>query len=551
MAAKLLVKNMATGREFTFDLSLPETHIGRAIENNNLVLNDEKVSRWHALLRRVGNTHLLIDLNSANGTFVNGRQVKEHLLEDKDTIAFGSYSLFYYTDTQSSIRVQDIKLGHTIVLRTASDYVASLTGPLAADVSELHTKDELVNELTALKKKAETLVYIYELNKLLSSVFSMEDIFEKLSEMVFRLTQADRFFVLLKDANSENLSLLLAKFRDASLSETNEDISISKTVLDRVLSERVAMLSSNAQADERLAMAHSILIEQVHSIICAPLVSQNEVLGVIYIDCRNPIQALAEEDLDLLNALAATVSMAIDNANVHNQLLKEALARVAYGRFMPEHVVNEILKNPGAFSLGGTNQIVTILFSDIRGFTSMAETMPPETLIQLLNKYFSAMTPLVFKHHGLLDKYMGDGMMALFGVPQPQGDAAINAINAAIEMQQRVITLNYELKSEGLPEIAVGIGINTGKVTVGYIGSEQRTDYSAIGDAVNLSARLEKQALASQIVISDMTLESTGGIFPVNYLADRAIKGKKDPVRLYEVLWQEAPETPVDSITKE
>jgi adenylate cyclase len=539
MAAKLLVKNMATGREFTFDLSLPETHIGRAIENNNLVLNDEKVSRWHALLRRVGNGHLLIDLNSANGTFINGRQIKEHFLEDKDAIAFGSYSLFYYTDTQSSIRVQDIKLGHTIVFRTPSDYVASLSGPLTGNVSALSTKDELVNELTALKKKAETLVYIYELNKLLNSVFSMEDIFEKLSEMVFRLTQADRFFVLLKDANSQNLSLLLAKFRDVSQTEINEDISISKTVLDRVLLERVSMLSSNAQADERLAMAHSILIEQVHSIICAPLVSQGEVLGVIYIDCRNPIQTLGEEDLDLLNALAATVSMAIDNANVHNQLLKEALARVAYGRFMPEHVVNEILKNPGAFSLGGTNQIVTILFSDIRGFTSMAETMPPETLIQLLNKYFSAMTPIIFKHHGLLDKYMGDGLMALFGVPQPQGDAAINAVNAAVEMQSRVVTLNYELKSEGLPEIAVGIGINTGKVTVGYIGSEQRTDYSAIGDSVNLAARLEKQALASQIVISDMTLESTGGIFPVNYLADRPIKGKKDPVRLYEVLWQD------------
>jgi adenylate cyclase len=539
MSAKLLVKNLATGREFTFDLSLAETHVGRAIENNNLVLNDEKVSRWHAILRRLDNIHLLIDLNSANGTFVNGRQIKEHLLEDKDTITFGSYSLLYYTDNQSSIRLQDIKLGNTIVLRAPSDYMSSLSGPLAADVSQLSTRDELVHELTALKKKAETLVYIYELNKLLNSVFSQENIFEKLSEMVFRLTQADRFFVLLKDANSENLSLFLAKFRDARRAEANEDISISKTVLERVLLDRVSMLSSDAQADERLAMAHSILMEQVQSIICAPLLSQSDVFGVIYIDCRNPIQPLAADDLDLLNALASTVSMAIDNANVHDQLLKEALARVAYGRFMPEHVVNEILKNPGAFSLGGTNQVVTILFSDIRGFTSMAETMPPETLIQLLNKYFSAMTPIIFKHHGLLDKYMGDGLMALFGVPQPQRDAATNAVAAAIEMQSRVLTLNNELKSEGLPEIAVGIGINTGKVTVGYIGSEQRTDYSAIGDAVNLAARLEKQALASQIVISDMTLEGTDNLYPVAFLAERIIKGKKDPVRLYEVLWRE------------
>jgi adenylate cyclase len=538
MSSKLMVTNMASGREYTFDLARPETHIGRAVENNDLILNDEKISRWHALLRRVGNTYLLIDLNSANGTFVNGKQIKEHLMEDKDTISIGSYNLFYYQEAVSSIQVQDIKIGGTIVMRAPSEYLSSLTGPLMSDVSELNTKDELLKELTALKKKAETLVYLYELNRLLNSVFSSQDIFERLSEMVFRLTPADRFFVLLKNTYGEELMPFLAKFRDEETSETGENISISKTVLDRVLNDHVGLLSTDAQSDIRLAMAHSIFVEKIHSIICVPLLSQDEVLGVIYLDCNNQLAALEAADLDLTNALASSVSMAIDNAKAHDQLVKEALARVAYGRFMPEHVVKEILTNPAAFSLGGTNQEVTILFSDIRGFTSMAETLPPETLIQLLNKYFSAMTPIVFKHFGLLDKYIGDGMMALFGVPQAQEDAALNAVAAAVEMLRRVEALNTELKDEGLPEIAIGIGINTGRVTVGYIGSEQRTDYSAVGDAVNLAARLEKQARASQIVISETTLQNMGSVYPVRYLDDREIKGKKDPVRLYEVIWQ-------------
>jgi adenylate cyclase len=123
------------------------------------------------------------------------------------------------------------------------------------------------------------------------------------------------------------------------------------------------------------------------------------------------------DDLDLLNALAVETSMAVDNAITHEQLLKEALARAAYGRFMPRHVVDEILANPNALSLGGNNQVVTTLLSDVRGFTAMSGNLPPETVVRLLNRYLREMTPIIFEHQGLLDKYMGDGLMALFGVP--------------------------------------------------------------------------------------------------------------------------------------
>ncbi|MGH9825501.1 MAG: adenylate/guanylate cyclase domain-containing protein, partial [Blastocatellia bacterium] len=321
------------------------------------------------------------------------------------------------------------------------------------------------------------------------------------------------------------------------------ETSISKTVLDRVLTERVTLLSTDAQEDERLALARSLIIQQVHSVMCAPLLVKEETAGVIYVDCRDPLKTFSSDDLDLLNALAAATSMAIDNASTHDQLVREALARAAYSRFMPRHVVNELLTHPDSISLGGTNQIVTMLFSDIRGFTSMSEGLSPETVVQILNKYFAEMTPLVFAHKGMLDKYIGDGLMALFGVPYQSDDAAGSAVQAAIAMERAMAKLNQELKLAGLPDIAIGIGVNTGNVTVGYIGSEQRTDYTAIGDSVNLAARLEKQAGPGQILISRSTFEALKEPVPTRLFGEIKVKGKKESVQVYEVLWQDRNET--------
>jgi len=203
-------------------------------------------------------------------------------------------------------------------------------------------------------------------------------------------------------------------------------------------------------------------------------------------------------------------------------------------------VVDEILANPDALNLGGTNTNVTMLFSDVRGFTSMSEKLVPQVVVQILNEYFADMTPIVFEHHGMLDKYMGDGLMALFGVPYESADAAVNAVSAAVAMQRRMESVNRDLKAIDLSQIAIGIGINTGPVTVGYIGSEERTDYTAIGDAVNLAARLEKQAHSEQIIISRSTFEALGGRFPVREAGDIMVKGKAFPVQIYEVLWREA-----------
>ena len=540
MVPKLIVTNEETGRQFEVELTTEETRIGRAIDRNEVVLNDGEVSRQHAILRRAGNAFMLVDLGSANGVFIDGVRANERMLKDGDSFTISHYTLRLRDQTgRLSIKYSNQQVGGTVLFRTPG-VIAPIVPQLdRSSIPPGAASSELVFDyLEVLKKKAETLSVIYELNKLLGSEYSQEDIFKKVIEMLFRLTPADRIFVLLKEQSGE-LSTQAAEFRNPE-SAASGDIVISKTVVDQVLAERVSLLSFDALADERLVNAKSILMQNIRSVMCAPLLGQGGALGVIVVDCQQPGKMLKEDDLELLNAVAAETSIAVDNALTHKRLVREELARAKYRRFMPPHVVDEILANPDVVNLGGKNSLVTALFSDVRGFTSMSETLEPNIVVEMLNKYFADMTPIVFEYRGLLDKYIGDGLMALFGAPIETEDAASNAVAAAIAMQHRMLVVNADLKEAGLAEIAIGIGINTGTVTLGYIGSEERTDYTAIGDAVNLAARLEKQALGWQIIISRSTLNRIGDKFPVRPSGSIMVKGKKSAVEIYEVLWKES-----------
>lgn len=540
MPAKLIITNTESGRSFEYEITEDETHVGRAADRNQVVLNDGQVSREHVIIKRNGHSFLLVDLSSANGTLFGGLRIKEHTLHDSDVFTISKYDLqFKSTDTLAPMKFDQQKIGETFVMRTPGD-IASVLPEIDKSAIPSGDSKSVMDYVGALRKKAETLARIYELNQLLASDFSQEDIFKKVSEMVFRLTTADRFLVLLKDAESGELIRVTSEFRNSNSSLASEQIAISKTVVDRVMEERVSLLSFDTQSDERFAKAKSIVLQNITSVMCAPLLSKDKVLGVIYVDCRESMKLLREDDLELLNAVAAETSIAVDNAATHKRLLREELARAKYRRFMPAHVVDEILKSPNTLMLGGKNSCITALFSDIRGFTSMSEKLSPQVVVQILNEYFADMTPIVFEYQGLLDKFMGDGLMALFGVPYACDEAASNAVAAAIAMQRRMEEVNEDLAEAGLAEIAIGIGINTGTATVGYIGSRERTDYTAIGDTVNLGARLEKQAKAGQIIISNFTREAIGDNFPLKPSGEIRVKGRQEAVQIFEVLWQEA-----------
>jgi adenylate cyclase len=210
----------------------------------------------------------------------------------------------------------------------------------------------------------------------------------------------------------------------------------------------------------------------------------------------------------------------------------------AFGSYVSPDLVDEIVKNPGLLKLGGEKREVSILFSDIRGFTTLSESLSPEELVRLLNDYLSPMTRIVMEEKGTLDKFIGDAVMAIYNAPLDVSGHAAHACRSAVKMLQRLEQLNAGFAKRGMPRIDIGIGINTGEAVVGNMGADIRFDYTAIGDTVNLSARLEglTKFYGTQILVSEATRSRAGEGFLFREVDLVRVKGKNEPVAVYQLL---------------
>jgi adenylate cyclase len=540
----------ASGREWQYTLS-PQTPctIGRA-PDNCVVLDDPRASRHHAHVKAEDGVFTIVDgvfeggqlRRSANKVFVNGEQRYEHPLANGDRVTIGASTLRFEQKVEertTDMRYDDKPLGHTQLLISANDVMSTV---LRSKTTAAPSRDK---EIEALQRKADILAAMYEMSKTLGSVFDLNAIFAKATDIIFRSTPADRVVALLAEGNTngdEEVKLIpiATRARDEKLEAHAKKLTVGRTITRKVMRDRVALLSQDAAAEEQFAGVESIVSQGVRSTICAPLVAESGVHGALYADRLDPFAAFKPDDLELITAVAAQTAVAVENARAHERLAREEVARANYSRFLPEYVVKQMLENPESFKLGGANQMITVLFADIRGFTRLSEHAKPEKVVQLLNKYFSAMTDIIFAHGGTLDKYLGDGLMALFGAPTATPEDAKNALNAAVAMQRRILGINEELRAEGFQEIGVGIGLHTGEATVGYIGSERRSEYTAIGDTVNTASRLESNSKAGQILLSAETARAAGNRYPLTPRDPISVKNRAQPVPLFEVEWQQA-----------
>ena len=545
----------ASGRQWQFNLlQQAACTIGRA-PDNSVVLDDPRASRYHAHIKYgEDGSYTIVDGNvvngqirrSANKVFVNGEPHYEYLLKNGDRVTIGASTMRFEQKAEertTEVRYDDKPLGHTQLLISANDVMSTVLHAKPEETMPASARDKV---LEALQRKANILSALYEMSKTLGSVFDLDAIFAKATDVIFRSTPADRVVALLVEGDGtgnpedQELNPIAMRARDQKLNDHARKLSIGRTITRKVMKDRVALLSQDAASDEQFAGVDSIVSQGVRSTICAPLVSESRVYGAIYADRLDPFAAFKPDDLELISAVAAQTAIAVENARAHERLAREEVARANYSRFLPEYVVKQMLNNPESFKLGGVNQTITILFADIRGFTRISEHSPPERIVGLLNRYFSAMTDIIFAHGGTLDKYLGDGLMALFGAPTTTPEDANNALNAAVAMQRRILGINMDLHSEGFPELGVGIGLHSGEVTVGYIGSERRSEYTAIGDTVNTAARLESNALGGQILISDATAKAAHSRYKLKPREPITVKNRTQPVVLWEVDWQRA-----------
>jgi adenylate cyclase len=264
------------------------------------------------------------------------------------------------------------------------------------------------------------------------------------------------------------------------------------------------------------------------------MIYQSQLLGIIHLDSLIASNAFSQKDLQILDGVAAQAAQALDNAHKAQQIERNALARRDFERLLPPEIVEQVVSGNVRLERVGELRKTTVLFSDVRGFTAWSERHDPPYIVSALNDYFELMVEAIHRNKGTLDKFMGDGIMALFGAPISHEHDAINAVKCALEMMQFLAQFNRE-HAQPEEQFSIGIGIDTGPVVAGYMGSSKSMEYTAIGDHVNIASRLCSVAKPGQILVTEATLSQIGSYFDVVSLPPVQVKGKRQPIPLYQI----------------
>lgn len=533
------------GHTGIFELSKQLITLGRG-NANDLVLNSGRVSRFHAVVREESGRCYVADRGSTNGVVVNGERIDgDRELADGDLLQIGDYTVRFEANSARALKISRAEVPSTVnqVLqgRLAVESQASQSGrhSFARNEEGASSNDSnaIRTRLTRLEQENYLLTVLYDVGKVLQSQHSIDDIAAKIVDLTFRIEGVERGFVMLLDDAGEITRQTDVRYRRArtAMAAGAAEIIFSRAVLDRMKAEMSPILITDLSADERFSGSESMIVSGLRSAMCAPLMAKGRLAGVLYVDNMQRAEAFTQEELNVFAVVASQAAAAIDSALAHQKIARQSLERAALERFLAPEVVELVAASPEQVKLGGTNQKVTVLFSDIRGFTSLSETLPPERIVEILNEYFTRVTDVIFDHGGTLDKFLGDGLMALFGAPFSKGNDAANAVKASLAIQDLVRELNRDAEARGWPELRVGIGISTGIVTAGNIGSPKRIDYTVIGDAVNVSSRLCSNAEAAQVLISESTAAEVHGVFDLRELQPMQLKGKSAPLDVYAV----------------
>jgi adenylate cyclase len=379
-------------------------------------------------------------------------------------------------------------------------------------------------------KSAKKLEILLEISKALSRQQDVDKLLETIADFTFQVMAVDRVSILL-GPSAENMIPRISKSR---LGEGYASARhVPRSIVTQVVTERVAVLTDNAAEDERFK-GKSILMQSVRSAMCSPLLSsESKVLGVIYVDNLTATHAYSADDLDFLIGFSGVASVAIENSALADRLRREALVLSNFQRYFSPDLAKQIAGHGEEIKLGGAKRQVVILFSDIRGFTSMSEKMDPDDVAHLLREYFTEMVEIIFRHGGTLDKFIGDAIMALWGAPFSTEDDADKAMLAAMDMQRKLTELNQHWEQTGKPRVQIGVGINFGEVFAGNIGSEQRLEYTVLGDAVNTASRLCSNAGKGEVMISEPLYRRLKSPPEVEAREPIKVKNKEQPVPIY------------------
>jgi adenylate cyclase len=383
------------------------------------------------------------------------------------------------------------------------------------------------------ERKIRELSIIKELGAALRSgmIIDQADFWEKQLTIVMKYRPLAGLGLILENDNSHKFE------RKAWIGGVHQDHlppGIMESVQNRVLKDKRSLVIKDLEEESGLAVPGQ-------SLLGVPIIHNNVVIGIL------SMVSAAKDDFDqnqirFFALVADHFSTARILSRMYRQMLKEEKQRFLLSRFFSKTVSDQIIGSKGILRLGGDRMNLSVLFADLKGFTSMSEGLEPEQVVAILNRYFSVMIPIIFDNGGTLDKVLGDGLLAVFGAPIVQQEHALHVVTAAIGMIHRLEEFNRVNVDSNLPKLSVSIGINAGDAIAGYIGSEDHLNYTVIGDTVNVAQRIESLAGPNEILISrtvyDEIKDQTDKITHLDRIVPRParkVKGKEKAVELFRV----------------
>lgn len=528
---------------------------------------------------------------------------------------------------------------------------------LLAELENLTDSFYPISKLAAkIEEENKNLSALADIGQIVNSSLELNEVLRIVMDTIVRLTGAERGFLMLRNQQNGELSIRIARNWEQEFIESSE-FAISRTVINRVISDNQPILTTNAQEDPRFGGHESIIAYNLRSILCVPLKVKGELTGVIYADNRIRSGIFTEVERELLTAFANHAAVAIENARLFESvrhtlaevtelknLMDNIFASIVSGVITADtenrvtlcnraaetilgHASHEMLGNrlqevipsqisnftdyieqvrndnqsivglelnpvlpkrgevswslnlsplkdadqstqgvaivvddltekkrleaqrrlfermvspavidqldPDKLQLGGKRTNITVLFADIRGFTNFSESLDPERLFNILNRYLAGAAEAVLEQEGTIDKFMGDAIMAFFNAPIPQPDHALRAVRAALAIRETLLKLHQELSPE--LQLSFGLGIHYGEALLGLVGTEKRLEYTAIGDCVNTAKRIQENSAANQILISDSVFRVVKESIIAQPVEDLTAKGKRDPITVYEL----------------
>jgi adenylate cyclase len=472
-----------------------EISLGRAADNG-IVLNDFSVSRRHALFRPEGGRWWVADQQSTNGLKVNGSFVEKAPLKAGDVLTVGAFTLNVREEAKArSLEAASLGDPSATFVRSIADFNKDFQLD-AGEGSVVDLSTTLLGRRVPPSQKREKIFEILvQVAKTLIVARAVGEILETVVDLLFGLLPAERAAVVLLDDRGRPVPMLARQKGKKGLEGAEP---FSHTIVETVVRQRVAVLTSDALADGRFESGQSIRIQQIRSAMCVPLWNQEHVIGALHVDTPLKAGTFTAEDLDLLTALGNFAAVAIERARLQGRIEKEERIRERLSRYHSPAVVEEIASESSAL----------------------------EKVRTRLSTVFTFAADAVFAQGGTLDKFIGDAVMAFFGAPITQTDHPRRAVAAAARIIEAALAWNAERAGRGEAPVAIRIGINTGNAVVGDIGSDQRVDYTVLGNTVNVAARLEEQVAGpNEIVVGEETARLAGGEFAFEPLGEVKLKG--------------------------